>query len=934
MKKALHSEPNLIAPWEFLHNPDFDDKTRLSAVLHSQKRYMMPPDALVQPTTTPPLSDEGATPLMTQYLAIKAQHPQCLLFFRLGDFYEMFFEDALKASRALDITLTRRGTLNGQEIPMCGVPFHAYETYMAKLIRKGFHVALCEQTEAPAEAKKRGGKSIVTREVVRIVTPGTVTEDTLLDARQTNTLACVALIGDEISVAWIDLATGEPFTEATTLEGLGATLARLDPTEIVIGERTIQTPVLFETLAPWRDQLTVQPDSRFDSENAHRRILQTYQITEVSAFGDFTRSSLSALGTLLDYLSLTQKCDLSHLKNPRLVSLAPYVAMDPATRRNLELTRTLSGERRGSLLDTIDMTLTSSGARLLAVRLSSPLTDVTAINERLDAISFLTDRKSLRDVLRSELKHTPDLERALARLSLGRGGPRDLAAVRDALKHAERMRTALLALDPHALPAETSALVKNLGEHSALHDRLARALADTLPVLTRDGGFIAQGYSAQLDELVALRDNSRRLIAALQQKYITASGAPTLKIKHNNVIGYHIDVSPTHAEKLMAQKDLFIHRQSLASSIRFTTVELSELERKISEAADKALAVELHLFADLVKDIDLNLPDLRRTAEALAAFDVSTALAELAVTQNYTRPVVDTSLAFSIKEGRHPVVERALREGPAAAPFIGNSCDLGTAHRLWLLTGPNMAGKSTFLRQNALIVLLAQMGSFVPAAAAHIGIVDRLFSRVGAADDLARGQSTFMVEMVETAAILNQAGERALVILDEIGRGTATYDGLSIAWATIEHLHEVNRCRTLFATHYHELTQLEGKLAALSCATMKIREWENEIIFLHQVMAGTADRSYGIHVARMAGLPAPVIARAENVLLTLERDNKGQKASNLVDNLPLFRTSLAKLAPKQIDSALECAIRDLCPDEMSPKEALDELYRLKKLGSK
>ncbi|MDD3182216.1 MAG: DNA mismatch repair protein MutS [Alphaproteobacteria bacterium] len=878
-------------------------------------------------------SDEGATPLMTQYLAIKAQHPECLLFFRLGDFYELFFEDAVKASRALDITLTRRGQLNGQDIAMCGVPFHAYENYMAKLIRQGFHVAICEQTENPAEAKKRGAKSIVAREVVRIVTPGTVTEDTLLDQRQANYLACIAQTGDDFAVAWIDLANSEPFVETTNLDALGSTLSRVNPSEILVAERTVQTPTLFETLAPWRDQLTVQPNVRFDSENAHKRLLQTYQITDISSFGDLSRTAISALGTILDYISLTQRCDISHLQNPRVVSLAPYVAMDPATRRNLELTRTLAGERRGSLLATIDTTLTSAGARLLASYVASPLTDVTAINQRLDAIEALTSRPKLREDLRAALHNTPDLERALARLSLERGGPRDLACVRDALSHGEKIRSLLLKAGSTGLPADLLTIIKDLGEHSSLHDRLTRALAAELPMLTRDGGFIARGYAPQLDELIMLRDDSRRLIVGLQQKYAAASGANALKIKHNNVIGYHIEVSPTHADKLLAQKDLFIHRQSLASAIRFTTIELSELEQKISEAATKALAVEIQLFRDLVQEVMLRLQDLRQTAGALAQIDTTAALAELAITKNYTRPTIDHSLAFAIRDGRHPVVEQALKAHGSGVPFIGNACDLGSQQRLWLLTGPNMAGKSTFLRQNALIVLMAQMGSFVPASSAHIGIVDRLFSRVGAADDLARGQSTFMVEMVETAAILNQAGERSLVILDEIGRGTATYDGLSIAWATIEHLHEINQCRTLFATHYHELTELAKKLPKLLCATMKIREWEKEVIFMHQVVPGTADRSYGIHVARMAGLPKSVVERAESVLHALETGETGNKHLDIVENLPLFRAAQPKTAVKETGSAIEQALKELNPDELTPKSALEELYRLKKFVS-
>ncbi|MFY9288884.1 MAG: DNA mismatch repair protein MutS, partial [Alphaproteobacteria bacterium] len=762
--------------------------------------------------------EETATPLMAQYLALKAQHKDCLLFFRLGDFYELFFEDAEKASKTLDIALTRRGQMNGRDIPMCGVPAHSYEGYLAKLIKHGFRVALCEQKESPEEAKKRGGKSIVMRDVVRIITPGTITEDSLLDASSANYLVCLATVGDEIGLAWLDLVSGQPFTQNVSPAELAGSLARIDPSEILIAQRLIEKPELFETLAPWRDQLAPQPNSRFDSENAERRIKTLYHVSELTAFGDFARSEIAALGALLDYAELTQKSDLKHVARPQKVATAKSVLIDPATRRNLELTRSLTGERQESLLATIDRTMTGAGARLLATRLMGPLTDVAAIENRLDAIEFTMQHKELRRDLRLYLQHSPDLERALARLALGRGGPRDLASVREALKQAESIRKALIA-EPKKLPNELKLEAEKLGEHQSLIDRLQRALAADLPMLARDGNFIARGYAPQLDELVTLRDDSRRLIAGLQQNYIQASGVSALKIKHNNVLGYYIEVTPTHADKLLANKDLFIHRQSLASAIRFTTVELSELERKITEAADKALAVEMQLFADLVLEVHGRVTELRRTAEAMAVIDVTAALGELAIEQNYARPKVDTSLNFNIKQGRHPVVEHVLKKNHSGTQFVANDCDLAPATRLWLLTGPNMAGKSTFLRQNALIALLAQMGSFVPAASAHIGIIDRLFSRVGAADDLARGRSTFMVEMVETAAILNQSTERALVILDEIGRGTATYDGLSIAWATIEHLHEMNKCRALFATHYHELTSLTSKLPALRCHT-------------------------------------------------------------------------------------------------------------------
>ena len=877
------------------------------------------------PELLPP--EDAATPLMAQYLALKAQHRDCLLFFRLGDFYELFFEDAVAASKALDIALTKRGQHQGQDVPMCGVPAHAYENYLAKLIKKGFRVAICEQKESPEEAKKRGGKSIVTRDVIRIVTPGTVTEDSLLDTRAANYLACLAGAGEELALGWLDLAAGKPNCEAVSEAGLGGALARIDPSEILIPQRLLEKPELFETLAPWRERLVPQPNGRFDSDNAKRRLVALYHVNELAGFGDFSRAEVAALGALLDYVELTQKSDIGHFAPPQK-SVAAQVAIDPATRRNLELTRTLAGERRGSLLASIDRTLTGAGARLLGAQLTAPLTDPAPIAERLNAIEALVKNSGLRAKLREALAATPDLERAVARLTLGRGGPRDLAAVRDALKQAEAMRSMLLAAGK--LPPLLAALAPALGEHNALIDRLDRALAAELPYLARDGNFIAKGYAPQLDELITLRDDGRRVIANLQQKYAGLSGVQTLKIRHNQVIGYYIEVTPAQADRLLAKKDVFIHRQSLAGAARFTTVELAELARKITEAADKALAVEMQLFADLVGEVASRAPDLRRAAEAVAALDVAASLAELAIEQNYTRPTVDDSLAFEIKGGRHPVVEPALKAAGGTA-FIANDCDLAPEKRLWLLTGPNMAGKSTFLRQNALIALLAQMGSFVPASSAHIGVVDRLFSRVGASDDLAAGRSTFMVEMIETATILNQAGAKALVILDEIGRGTATYDGLSIAWATVEHLHEVNRCRTLFATHYHELTSLAPKLKALHCATMKIREWQKEIVFLHEVADGVADRSYGIHVAQMAALPPSVIARASEVLHTLEAKDAKDKAGALAGALPDFKTT-APTAPKK--SGLELFLAALKPDELSPKDALEAVYKIKRLAEK
>jgi DNA mismatch repair protein MutS len=868
-------------------------------------------------------ASEPATPMMAQYLAIKERHRDALLFYRMGDFYELFFDDAVKAAAALDIQLTKRGHHLGEDIPMCGVPVHTAEAYLARLIRQGFRVAVCEQMEDPAEAKKRGPKSAVRREVVRIVTPGTLTEDALLDARRNNYLAALAEAGGQLALAWLDLSTGTFRLQAVARDLLGAVLARLAPGELLVSERLIERPDLYELFGDWRKSLTPLPNVRFDSENGRGRLEGFYGVAALDGFGAFSRAELAAGGALLDYVQLTQIGRLPLLGPPQRIGSDAAMEIDAATRRNLELTETLQGERKGSLLATLDRTVTGAGARLLAERLSAPLTDPEAIAARLDAIASFIDNEPPRHAVRDILRQTSDIERALARLSLGRGGPRDLAALRDTLAQCAELRRLL----PGDLPTGLRAAERDLGEHGVLVNRLNRALGPDLPFGIRDGGFIAPAYSPELDQFRTMRDDSRRLVAELQARYAGETGVASLKIRHNNLLGYYIEVTAANAPKLGTN---FIHRQTMANAMRFTSVELGGLEAKIASAADRAVALEQKLFADLAAEVMARAAEIARAAQALAAIDVAASLADLAAAERYCRPRIDASLDFAIVGGRHPVVETALRRGAGAA-FIANDCTLGPGRRLWLLTGPNMAGKSTFLRQNAVIAIMAQMGSYVPAESAHIGVVDRLFSRVGAADDLARGRSTFMVEMVETAAILNQASQRALVILDEIGRGTATYDGLSIAWAAVEHLHENNRCRALFATHYHELTVLDAKLTDLACYTMRVKEWQGDVVFLHEVAPGAADRSYGIHVAKLAGLPAPVVARAEEVLKILESGEQSGALARLADDLPLFGAARPKATAPE-PSALEQALAAIEPDSLSPKAALELIYRLKRLG--
>ena len=894
---------------------------------------------------------EKSTPMMEQFLAIKEQYDDCLLFYRMGDFYEMFFDDAVQAAEALDITLTKRGRHLGDDIPMCGVPVHAADGYLSRLIRKGFRVAVCEQTENPVEAKKRGGKSVVQRAVVRLVTPGTLTEETLLDARANNYLAVLAQVRGAYALAWIDLSTAEFLTAPLGAEAIASELARLSPGEVVVSDTLLAEPEATSGEGEWRqnwaDRITPYADACFDSGSGERRLQALYKVVALDAFGNFSRAELAACGALVEYLEMTQVGRLPLLAPPRQVSTQESMAIDPATRRNLELTRTLAGDVRGSLLATIDRTVTGAGARLLLRHLSAPLIAPEAINWRLDMVDYFIAGERLRQDVRATLHQAPDMARSLARLGLERGGPRDLAAIREGLGAAHVLGGLLAAPGLPLPPDGITEAARDLGRHDALVDELTKALAPDLPLSIRDGGFIAPIYRPELDELRSLRDASRKLIAGLEGAYRQQAEIDSLKIKHNRVLGYFIEVAARRADDLIAAplNEVFIHRQTMANVMRFSTVELGDLERRIAESADKTLALELELFAALAATVLAEAAAIGRAGGAMAALDVAAANGEMAVTGRFCRPQVDDSQALFIRGGRHPVVEASLTARNEGA-FIANDCALGhgadegvdDAARIWLVTGPNMAGKSTFLRQNALIAILAQMGSYVPATQVRMGAVDRLFSRVGAADDLARGRSTFMVEMVEAATILNQATARSLVILDEIGRGTATYDGLSIAWAAVEHLHEVNGCRALFATHYHELTALAGKLDGLANVTMRVKEWRGDVVFLHEVGPGAADRSYGIQVAKLAGLPPSVIGRAEVVLAGLEDGeafggNRGRdSAARLADDLPLFATvrptSGSRQAPGE-PSAVEKALADVLPDSLTPRQALDLIYQLK-----
>ncbi len=874
---------------------------------------------------------DSVTPMMAQYLEIKAAYPDAVLFYRMGDFYEMFFADAEAASAALDIALTKRGQHLGQDIPMCGVPVHAAEGYLLTLIRKGFRVAIAEQMEDPAAAKKRGYKAVVARDVVRLVTPGTLTEDTLLEARRSNWLCAWAEVRDKGALAWADISTGEFRVMACPKVRLGPELARLAPKEVLVSDASDADPG--ETVTESGASITRLARASFDSTGAAQRLCALFEVGSLDAFGAFDRADQAAMGAVVAYLELTQRGKLPLLRPPVKEMAGGSMQIDAATRRNLEIAQALSGGREGSLIAAIDRTVTAAGARLLERRVSAPSRDLSEIRGRLEAVRALVSDDRLRDGLREMLRRVPDMHRALSRLALDRGGPRDLASIRAGLVQAGSIAERLAGAEvPERLRGSA------LTGHDGLIGRLEAALVEEPPLLTRDGGFIAAGLDGELDRARELRDHGRGVIGRMQGEYAALAGVPGLRIKHNNVLGYFIETTDTHAARMLSAplNETFIHRQTTANQVRFTTVPLSEIETRILNAGSLSLEIEKRLFEGLRQEVLAEAARVSEAAGALAEIDLTAALADLATGEGWCEPVVDESRAFRVTGGRHPVVERALKR--QGGTFIANDCALtgDATPAIWLLTGPNMAGKSTFLRQNALMALLAQAGSFVPAASAHVGLVSQLFSRVGAADDLARGRSTFMVEMVETAAILNQADDRALVILDEIGRGTATYDGLSIAWAVLEHLHGVNRCRALFATHYHEMTALAARLDGVENATVAVKEWEGEVIFLHEVRKGAADRSYGVQVARLAGLPGAVIERARVVLEALEKGERegGARKAALVDDLPLFSAAPAASRPvAKGPSKLEERLGRMHPDEMTPMQALAALYELKAVST-
>ena len=871
---------------------------------------------------------------MQQYLAIKNQHRDILVFYRMGDFYELFFDDALTAAETLNITLTYRGNLGTMNIPMCGVPYHAVDNYLARLIRSGHRVAICEQTEDPQMARKRGGKTIVSRQVVRIVTPGTLVEDNLLPSAGNNYLASIARVGTRYAVAWADITTGDFCFQDATASTLDQIIARIGPSEILLSDIMAQDSELVVQFSPFLERLTPLPRARFDVANAQRRLQQYYDIGDVAVFQLHERAAISATGTLLDYVKLTQIDTTPRLKPPKPSENYTIMQIDAVTRRSLEISRAMDGSRGHDLLSTINRTVTATGGRMLANCINAPLRDPAPINQRLERIDAFLHHRDMRVELRALLREVPDVERALARVAMQRSGPRDLAEIARGLAKAKPILGCLNTASSSA-PKALVVAASNIGTHDALCEVLERALKEELPLLVRDGNFIRRNFSPALDALLDKRDGARTEILQLERTLKKQTGIDNLKITHNNMLGYFIEVTARHAK---AMGDAFIHRQTMKNVVRFSNTELGMLAQGVAEAGERVQQLELHIFANLCAQVLAQADAIDLMMTAIAEIDCASALAELAEEQDYCRPVVDDSFVFQVGQGRHPVVEAHV-DTLEDTGFIANDCDLAQEQRIWLITGPNMAGKSTFMRQNALIAVMAQMGSYVPAESCHIGVVSKLFSRVGAADDLARGRSTFMVEMMETASILTHSDDRSLIILDEIGRGTATFDGLSIAWACLEHLHDASKARVLFATHYHELGMLAESKAAICLRAMAVREWKDKIVFLHSVVAGAANRSYGIQVARLAGLPASVVARASDILVQLEQDGAGALGAHA---LPLFQGALQHPTPRGAnqpalsdtppDTRMQDMLSGVVIDELTPREALDILYRLKELS--
>lgn len=863
------------------------------------------------------------TPMMEQYLTIKNKHKDALLFYRMGDFYELFFEDAIAASKALDITLTKRGKTNGMDIPMCGVPFHSADNYLPKLIKKGFNVAVCEQTETIEEAKSNLKKGPLKREVVRIISPGTLTEDNLLDRNANNFLGAISDVNGSISISWVDVSTGcfksrNLQKENNQKQLLTNLLLRMNFSEILVSD-AMELNIISEE---WHSIIKKQSSSLFHYSSCLQQICSYFSIMSLEGIGKFSDGEVIASGVLLSYLKLTQCGKLPILSMIKNESENNFLEIDYFTQKSLEILSNLSGETKGSLITSLDETKTAGGARLLKQRITEPFYKVVEIEKRYNLINWFLNNDIDIFKLQNNLENIPDIERSLSRISLLRGSPKDLSVLCNGLLNVKQIYEIIILFKDRLNQAPLlNNILNQISVDYSLFEDIKNSLKKDLPLSTKEGGFIRDGYDDNLDKLRNLRNNELEEITKLQNKYSDLTNVNSLKIKYNRMLGYHIEVRAVH-DKALRDKDIFIHRQTTAQTSRFTTIELNEAENQLINSYDKSISIEMDIFKNFTNQIINEGKKILDIASAISELDIGIMVVKQSKDRDYVCPKILENKTLEIIEGRHPVVETQMKLSENS--FISNDCILNKDDFLWLITGPNMAGKSTYLRQNALIVIMAQAGLFVPAKEANIGVFDKIFSRVGASDDLAKGQSTFMIEMIETSLILNTASEKSLVILDEIGRGTATFDGLAIAWSVLDYLHNKIKPRTLFATHYHELTSLKEDLNHLSCHKMSIKEWNNSIIFMHKIIEGEADKSYGIHVAQLAGLPFEVIKKATQLLSKLEnnKDNSYlKKSDNLDGNYSNINESQSFF--KEFDN--------INVDNISPREALDILYKLKLL---
>ncbi len=870
---------------------------------------------------------QDATPVMRQYLDIKFAHFDCLLLFRMGDFYELFYEDAITASRTLGIALTKRSKSGADEICMCGVPHHALENYLNKLLDEGFKVAICDQVETPEQAKKqRGYKAIVNRLVTRIITPGTIIEESLLEAGEPSYLVSIAMEKGNAAIAAVDLSTSEISVISVPEAEIINELARLRPKEILLSDKYRSNEIASIISDQLDMRISFQVDSNYAPKKCEKNLLEFYHISALDAIGRLQKAEISALGSIIEYISLTQKENLPKLPKPKILNYQKFMGIDASTRRNLEIVASSSGGVRGSLFATIDSTVSKAGSRLLYNYLSAPLVEIDKIKARLDVTKFFYENISLAESVRKSLKKTGDLERCITRLNMGRSTPKDLLSIKYTIEIAEKIRADFVNSVGMDLPSHIEPIIKPLLGQGEIYELISSSIRDEATNSIADGGVIKRQYHPKIAELYNLIENGQAAIEKLRNQYRKETGIDTLKISNNNVIGLFIDITARHAGKIVDDK--FIHRQTTANSVRYTTTELQELESNMVNAKLMVVGLEQDIYHKICAQAIDKQQSLLDLASSLSLLDVYCNFALIADENNYSMPILSDDIGFEIIGGRHPVVEQSLKKSNDS--FIQNDCKLSMDERVWLITGPNMAGKSTYLRQNAIITILAHIGSYVPAESAKIGVVDKIFSRIGAGDDLNKGQSTFMLEMLETSSILAQSSHKSLIILDEVGRGTSTYDGVAIAWSVLEHIHDKIRARCLFATHYHELTALEDILPALENYTVDVDDSGARILFLHKIKKGFASKSYGVHVAELAGLPKPVIRKATELLKKFEKDSgKTNKEimKNESHNMSLFEVSTDPESKKH--KQLFNNLTNIDPDTLSPKEALDALYKLK-----